>query len=159
MGCLHAPVVVTTTCCCPTNHLDETPPFREAVDPTCFSSSYSRFWSDGTRWEKFLIPSPYAGGHPIKGPAIDRTRAEPGIYEFGASMPQSPHTIVPLYVGKSSNLRQRHLDYVNDGSHLESLMQGMLSQNCILWQRIRYTATDLQSQRWEAQCLILYDCK
>lgn len=108
------------------------PPYREGEDPHPLST-YRRFWAGGREWEQFLLP----GG--VEGSAIHHTKAEPGIYEFGVSMPQAPRTIIPVYVGKSGNLRQRHLGYLNKvGDHIADLMGPMLQDGCTVWQRVRY---------------------
>lgn len=108
------------------------PPLRESVADPPLLSSYRRFWAGATPWARFLLP-----GHQ-QGEAIHQTRSQPGVYEFGASLPQSPATVVPLYVGKSSNVRSRHLAYLATGDHLKELMLPALDQGCTVWQRVRY---------------------
>ena len=124
-------------CCKPscgaigTSSLMDEPPPREGERPGALST-YRRFWSGATEWERFLLP----GWE--KGPALQKTRPQPGVYEFGISMPQAPSTVVPVYIGQSVDVRQRHLAYGRDGDHIRVLMAPMVEDGHTIWQRVRY---------------------
>jgi len=107
------------------------PPLREGSQPAALST-YARFWTGGTQWRRFLRPGE------AQGEAIAATKGEAGVYEFGVSMPQSHGTIVTVYVGKSNNVRSRHLAYLNTGSHLKEYLHPAVQQGCTVWQRVRY---------------------
>ncbi|KAL4525795.1 hypothetical protein Ndes2437A_g04228 [Nannochloris sp. 'desiccata'] len=88
---------------------------------------------------------------------MSKTLTDPGLYELGISMPQAKFTVVPIYLGQSSNVRSRHLAYTRDGDHLKDIMVSMVNNGHTLWQRVRYLETGLQAQRWEARFLVDYD--
>ena len=124
-----------TSCTCLGNssHLMDEPPVREGENPGALSL-YQRFWSAATPWTPFILPHPWQSG-----PAMERTQTQPGTYEFAVSMPQAPSTLAIVYLGQSSNVRNRHLTYTRtQGDHLKDLMEPMVAQGHTIWQRVRY---------------------
>lgn len=74
---------------------------------------------------------------------MSKTLTDPGLYELGISMPQAKFTVVPIYLGQSSNVRSRHLAYTRDGDHLKDIMVSMVNNGHTLWQRVRYLVNKL----------------
>lgn len=129
------------------------PEKRETAEPALISS-YRRFWAGSGTWEPWILP-----GWKQYNYAHD-TKALPGVYEFGLSMSRCytrTTTVVPLYVGMSTNVQKRHSSYLADGSHLAELMQKSSQDGYTIWRRIRYLDTKLQAERWEARFLTQYD--
>jgi hypothetical protein len=107
------------------------PPPREGENPGSLST-YHRFWAGASPWTPLILP-PWN-----TGPAMNNTKTEPGVYELGISMPQAKSTVVPIYLGQSSNVRSRHLAYCREGDHLKDIMVGLVNSGYTVWQRVRY---------------------
>ena len=144
-----APPSSYCTCFGPDALLDDPPP-REAQDPGVLTA-YRRFWRDSTPWQTFIVP-PWSPGE-----ALTSTRTEPGVYELGISVLPAHTTVIPVYIGQSSNIRSRHLAYLRGGDHIKELVVPLVSSGYTIWQRVRYVRTPLQAQRWEAKFLVDYD--
>eukprot|EP00889_Picochlorum_renovo_P003168 jgi/Picre1/30198/NNA_005567.t1 len=64
-------------------------------------------------------------------------KAHAAVYEFAVSARACPHARIPVYVGESTNVQNRHRDYGKDGSSLREYFDEVVGkQRLLLWRRI-----------------------
>ena len=111
-------------------------------------------------WEsvEMGVNVPTSGGKVARARKGDGPHLEslPGIYEFAISKPGSSKRF-KVYCGYSSNIRQRHDQYRNNGSHLRSEIGFVRSRGLTLWRRIRYTKDKETAKLYESALLSRYD--
>ena len=64
------------------------------------------------------------------------------------------HTV---YVGMSTNLRQRQMTYALNGSHIAEYIEAALRRGNVLWRRLYTLPTALQAQQEEMRCHTVLD--
>lgn len=135
----------------------ERPILREHIDPEdTLLGIYKSFW-DGCPWEVFLIPDGPDGRVRVHGES-GSVPAKPAVYEFALVMRDCTHAKVPVYIGESTNVQQRHRSYAQDGSSLAALINEMVGKRkYLLYRRVHVVENKNQAERWEARFLILFD--
>lgn len=134
----------------------ETPPCREQIDPEdTLLGIYKSFW-DGCRWELFLVPG--AHGEVVLHGQCGSVPGKPAVYEFALTTRDCMHAKVPVYIGESNNVQNRHRSYAQDGSSLAPMFQEMIGgRKFLLFRRVRIVENKNQAERWEARFLISFD--
>lgn len=130
--------------------LMDDPPRRETVEPA-LNSLYRRFWKDcADGWNVFMVSGRGPGMESwVLGDAHGKSKRLPGVYEFGLSLRhRGEPVVVPVYVGKATKVKERHLSYVRDGSHLRKYFEQSVEQGYVVWMRARYLV------RW--LCVVLF---
>lgn len=132
------------------------PPCREHLDPEdTLLGIYKSFW-DGCAWEPFLVPSPDGGF--VLHRQCGTVPGKPAVYEFALVKRDCTHAKVPVYIGESNNVQNRHRSYAKDGSSLREMLQEMIGrQKFLCYRRVREVESKNQAERWEARFLISYD--
>lgn len=144
--------------CCSLGVISEAfdrPKIREGSDPSILSS-YQRFW-EGSEWELFLVPDPTHKGFSVAD-SVQVASSMPGVYEFALARPDCSGSKVPVYVGESVNVQNRHRDYGKDGSSLQGLLQEYIARkHYLLFRRVKNVGSKNIAERWEARFLIEFD--
>lgn len=137
---------------------DDVPVAREGFTEAGMLSMYDGFWK-GCDWELFIIPEHHSGvveqQWKVVGSAL---KAHAAVYEFAVTARVCPQAKIPVYVGESTNVQNRHRDYGKDGSSLREYFEEYVARRrLLLWRRTRYVRDKGQAERWEARFLISYD--
>ena len=142
-------------CCSGALYRDD-PPCREHLDPEdTLLGIYKSFW-DGCRWEPFLVPGP-DGSFVLHG-QCGTVPGKPAVYEFALVKRECTHAKVPVYIGESNNVQNRHRSYAKDGSSLRGMFEEMVGrQQFLCYRRVLEVESKNQAERWEARFLISYD--
>jgi len=151
-------MVVGGNNCCSLRVVSEAfdrPKIRESSDPSILNS-YTRFW-EGSEWELFLVPDPTDQGFSVAD-SVKVASSRPGVYEFALARPDCTGSKVPVYVGESVNVQNRHRDYGKDGSSLQGLLKEYIARkHYLLFRRVKHVGSKNIAERWEARFLIAFD--
>lgn len=114
---------------------------------------YRSFWSNRggnafpCPWEQFLIPSGSVQNSVQRAKDVginDKIQNSPAVYEFAIVHPDRPNKRVKVYLGKTTDLKRRHNDYLGSSKEMVRMwpfFEYALQNGCQVWRRYCYLKT------------------